>query len=218
MWNAARVPRGDTAVVFGLGGVGLSAVQALRIAGASRIVAVDTIAAKGDLARRLGATDFLDASSVSTPGRRSGSCSPSATRVVTGPFGAGGVDWAFECTGHPAVLRTAIDVLEWGGTAVAVGVPGPGTEVGAPVNHMVHLDRTLMGVRYGECAPRRDIPLIIDYYRRGLFHLDEMVTKRYPITDWAQALDDLHHGRLARRRARDVIAVSPLREGAPGRP
>jgi Zn-dependent alcohol dehydrogenase len=198
VWNAARVPRGDTAVVFGLGGVGLSAIQALRIAGASRIVAVDMIAAKGPLALQLGATDFLDASSVSDLGLALRELFPFSDTVVTGPFGAGGVDWAFECTGHPAVLRTAIDILEWGGTAVAVGVPGPGTEVGAPVNHMVHLDRTLMGVRYGECAPRRDIPMIIDYYRRGLFHLDEMVTKRYPITDWQQALDDLHHGRLAR--------------------
>ena len=197
VWNAARVQRGDTAVVFGLGGVGLSAIQALRIAGASRIVAVDTVAAKGTLALELGATDFLDASTVESAGAIR-AMFPFSDTAVTGPFGAGGVDWTFECTGHPAVLRTAIDVLEWGGTAVAVGVPGPGTEVGAPVNHMVHLDRTLMGVRYGEAAPRRDIPMIIDYYRRDLFRLDEMVTKRYPIADWQQALDDLHDGKLAR--------------------
>jgi S-(hydroxymethyl)glutathione dehydrogenase/alcohol dehydrogenase len=197
VWNAARVPRGDTAVVFGVGGVGLSAIQALRIAGASRIVAVDAVPAKRELALRFGATDFVDASAVDA-GAAIRELFPFSDTAVTGPFGAGGVDWTFECTGHPAVLRTAIDVLEWGGTAVAVGVPAPGVEVGAPITHMVHLDRRLMGVRYGECRPRRDIPMIVDYYRRGLFELDEMVTRRYPLADWEQAIDDMHHGRLAR--------------------
>ena len=66
---------------------------------------------------------------------------PFAPGTVTGPFGAGGVDWAFECTGNPGVLRAALDVLDWGGTAVAIGVPPPGVEVGVPVNHVIHLDR-----------------------------------------------------------------------------
>jgi S-(hydroxymethyl)glutathione dehydrogenase/alcohol dehydrogenase len=197
VWNAAGVARGDTVVVFGVGGVGLSVIQAAAIAGASRVVAVDVVAAKEVLARRFGATDFVDAAAgdVVTAIRE---LFPFSADVVTGPFGAGGVDWAFECTGNPAVLRAALEVLEWGGTAVAVGVPGPGTEVGVPVNPMVHLDRRLMGVRYGEARPRRDIPLVADMYRRGRFELDAMVSAVYPLDDWSRAFHDLEAGKLAR--------------------
>jgi Zn-dependent alcohol dehydrogenase len=203
VWNAAQVARGDTAVVFGVGGVGLSAIQALNIAGASRIVAVDTLASKEHLALSFGATDFVDASSVDAA-EAVRELFPWSDEVVTGPFGGGGVDWAFECSGNPKALRTAIDVLEWGGTAVAVGVPGPGTEVGAPVNHMVHLDRKLMGVRYGESRPRRDIPLVIDLYQQGKFKLDEMVTQTYVLDDFHTAMDDMHNGKLAR----GVVTIS----------
>jgi S-(hydroxymethyl)glutathione dehydrogenase/alcohol dehydrogenase len=198
VWNAARVQRGDTAVVFGLGGVGLSVVQALEIAGASRILAVDVVAGKEGLARQLGATDFLPAlpgEDLSEAVRRR---FPFAPATVTGPFGAGGVDWAFECTGNPGVLRSALDVLDWGGTAVAIGVPAPGVEVGVPVNHVIHLDRKLMGVRYGESRPRRDIPLIIDLYKAGRFKLDAMITRSYRLADFPLALDDLRAGRLGR--------------------
>ena len=197
VWNAAQVQRGDTAVVFGLGGVGLSAIQALAIAGAVRIVAVDTVASKRAIATAFGATDFVDASSTHVVDAIR-SMFPFSSDQVTGPFGAGGVDWAFECTGNPAVLRAALDVLEWGGTAVAVGVPAQGTEVGVPVNPMVHLDRTLMGVRYGEARPRRDIPMVVDMYRAGRFELDAMVTEVYDLDDWSRAFHDLEHGTLAR--------------------
>lgn len=197
VWNAAQVQRGETAVVFGVGGVGLSAIQALAIAGASRVVAVDTVAAKGPLAVEFGATDFVDASAVDVVATIR-AMFPFSPDVVTGPFGAGGVDWAFECTGHPSVLRAALELLEWGGTAVAVGVPAQGTEVGVPVNPMVHLDRRLMGVRYGEARPRRDIPMVVDMYRRGRFKLDEMVTEVYDLDDWERAFHALESGTLAR--------------------
>ena len=144
---------------------------------------------------------------------------PFSPDVVTGPFGAGGVDWAFECTGNPAVLRAAIEILEWGGTAVAVGVPSQGTEVGVPVNPMVHLDRTLMGVRYGEARPRRDIPMIVDMYRDGRFKLDEMVSQVYELPDWERALHDLESGALAARRHPDLLraVVGALRSCGRGR-
>jgi S-(hydroxymethyl)glutathione dehydrogenase/alcohol dehydrogenase len=203
VWNAAQVQRGETAVVFGVGGVGLSAIQALAIAGASRIVAVDTVAAKEPIARDFGATDFVNASQHDVVDAIRG-LFPFSAEMVTGPFGAGGVDWAFECTGNPAVLRASLEILEWGGSAVAVGVPSQGTEVGVPVNPMVHLDRTLMGVRYGEARPRRDIPMIVDMYRDGRFKLDEMVSQVYDFPDWERAIHDLESGVLAR----GVIQVS----------
>ena len=86
----------------------------------------------------------------------------------------------------------AIDSLEWGGTAVIVGVPAQGTEISVPVNPMVHLDRRIMGVRYGESRPRHDIPLIVGLYQQDRFKLDEMVTRTYPLEDWEQAMHDMH--------------------------
>ena len=197
VWNAAQVQRGETAVVFGVGGVGLSAIQALAIAGASRIVAVDTVVAKEPIARDFGATDFVDASQHDVVDAIRARF-PFSADMVTGPFGAGGVDWAFECTGNPAVLKASLEILEWGGTAVAVGVPAQGTEVAVPVNHIVHLDRRLIGVRYGESRPRRDIPLIMGLYQEKRFKLDEMVTKMYPLAAWEDAIHDMHSGVLAR--------------------
>ena len=123
---------------------------------------------------------------------------PFSAEAAVGPFGAGGVDWAFECSGNPAALRAAVDVLEWGGSAVAIGVPAQGTEVALPVNHMVHLDRKLIGARYGESKPHRDIPLVVDYYKQGRFKLDEMVTKTYVLDEWEEAVHDMHRGALAR--------------------
>jgi S-(hydroxymethyl)glutathione dehydrogenase/alcohol dehydrogenase len=196
VWNGARVPRGESAAVFGIGGVGLSAIQALVIAGANPIIALDTVASKEALARAFGATHFVLVDGDVAATIRA--IVPFSDTSAIGPFSAGGVDWAFECSGHPAALRTAIDCLEWGGTAVAVGVPAQGTEVPVPVNHMVHLDRRLIGVRYGESRPRRDIPLIIELYKQGRFKLDEMVTRTYPLADWKRAMRDMQAGELAR--------------------
>ena len=196
VWNGAKVQRGDTAAVFGLGGVGLSAIQALVVAGARPIIAIDTLPHKEALAREFGATHFvLGGDDVAA---RIRAIVPYTDTADIGPFSAGGVDWAFECSGHPAALRAAIDALEWGGTAVAVGVPAQGTEVPVPVNHIVHLDRRLIGVRYGESRPRRDIPLIMGLYKDHRFKLDEMVTRTYPLAAWEDAIHDMHAGTLAR--------------------
>lgn len=196
VWNSSDVKRGDKTAVIGVGGVGLSVIQALAIAGASRIIAVDTVADKESLAMQFGATDFVHAGADVAQQIRE--LVPFSTDVVSGPFSAGGVDWAFDCSGHPAALRAAVDSLEWGGAAVAIGVPAQGTEVSIPVNHLVHLDRKLIGARYGASKPHRDIPLVIDYYTRGRFKLDEMVTKTYSLEQWDEAVDDMHRGALAR--------------------
>ena len=196
VWNGAQVQRGDTAAVWGLGGVGLSAIQALVVADAYPIIAIDTLAHKEALAREFGATHFVLADGDVPAKIRA--IVPFSDTADSGPFGAGGVDWAFECSGHPAALRAAIDSLEWGGTAVIVGVPAQGTEISVPVNPMVHLDRRIMGVRYGESRPRHDIPLIVGLYQQHRFKLDEMVTRTYPLEEWEQAMHDMHAGELAR--------------------
>jgi S-(hydroxymethyl)glutathione dehydrogenase/alcohol dehydrogenase len=96
------------------------------------------------------------------------------------------------------VLRTAIDVLDWGGTCVAVGVPAPGVEVQVPITHLVHVDRGLIGSRYGSARPHHDIPLLVQLYLDGKLKLDELVTRTYPLDQFEAVSDDMEAGQLAR--------------------
>ncbi|HXX91313.1 MAG TPA: Zn-dependent alcohol dehydrogenase [Acidimicrobiales bacterium] len=195
--NRARVAPGDTAAVFGVGGVGLNVIQGLRLSAASRIVAVDTVAAKEDLARRFGATHFVDASAADAV-EAIRSIVPHGPTSVAGALGPGGVTWAFDCVGHPAVLRNAIDALDWGGTAVAIGIPPRGTEVSVDVNSLAYVDRGLLGCRYGSARPHHDIPLMVELYLEGRLMLDELVTETKPLEGFRDIVEDMHAGRLAR--------------------
>ena len=197
VFNTAGVGRGDRAVVFGCGGVGLSAIQALRISGASRIVAVDQVADKEAMARAFGATDFIVAGegNVVDAIRQ---LFPYEPGITVGPLGAGGVDWAFECVGHPQILADALAVLEWGGTCVAVGVPGPGSEITVPISHLIHVERHLTGSRAGSSRPNHDIPHYAQLYLDGRLLLDEMITATYPIEQFERAIADLESGASAR--------------------
>ena len=89
-------------------------------------------------------------------------------------------------------------MLDWGGTAVAVGVPAPTATVDTQVTLLTHVERTLTGSRAGSHRPQYDIPLIVDMYKQGIVKLDELVSARYPLSEWERAADDLHHGKLAR--------------------
>jgi S-(hydroxymethyl)glutathione dehydrogenase/alcohol dehydrogenase len=182
--NRARVARGDTTIVIGVGGVGLNVVQGCRLAGASRIVAVDVNPAREELARRFGATDFVDAA----PGDL-----VTAVRAVL-PSGA---DHVFECVGRTALIRAAIDLLDWHGQCVMVGVPAATEEVSFPVAQM-YLDRSILGLRYGSSRPQADIPFYLDLYRRGELLLDELVTRTYPLEDIRVVAEDMARGRIAR--------------------
>jgi len=195
--NRAQVAPGDTSAVFGVGGVGLNVIQGLRLSGASRIIAIDTIAAKEDLARQFGATHFVDASNaeVVEEVRR---IVPHGPRSVANALGPGGVKWAFECVGHPQALRAAIDCLDWGGTAVAIGVPPRGTEVAVDVNNLAYVDRGLIGCRYGSARPAHDIPLMVELYLQGRLMLDELVTETRPLEGFREIIEDMEAGKLAR--------------------
>jgi len=190
--NKAKVQPGQTAAVFGVGGVGLNCIQALKLSNAARIIAVDTMASKEALARQFGATDFVNAAQVDTVE------AVNAMLPGTGVFGEGGVDWSFECVGHPAVLRTALDILDWGGTCVAVGVPGPGVELTVPITHFIHVERGLVGCRAGSVRPQYDIPAYAQLYLDGKLKLDELVTQTYPMEQFDTVTHDMHEGKLAR--------------------
>jgi S-(hydroxymethyl)glutathione dehydrogenase/alcohol dehydrogenase len=177
--NRARVDRGDGVVVIGTGGIGLNVVQGARIAGATRIVAVDANPEKEAVARLFGATHFLT--------------SVAGVRDIL-PTGA---DHAFECVGRVELIRQAIDLLDRHGQAVLLGVPAATAEASFLVSSL-YLDKSILGCRYGSSRPQRDIALYADLYREGRLLLDELVTATYPVEDFAKAAQDAGEGRVAR--------------------
>ena len=187
--NRARVGLGDTVLVIGCGGIGLNVVQGARIAGASRIVAVDAVAAKEEVARTFGATDFIDARAVAEAGG-------STVEAVRALLPTGG-DHAFECVGSPTLVRQAIDLLDRHGQAVLLGMTPPTTEAGFRPAELF-LDKSILGCRYGSSRPQTDIPRYVGLYRSGRLLLDELVTATYPVDDFDRAADDTHHARVAR--------------------
>jgi Zn-dependent alcohol dehydrogenase len=195
--NRAKVQPGQTAAVFGVGGVGLNVIQGLRLSNASRIIAVDTLASKEQLARDFGATDFVDASQVDAV-ETIRELLPFKPGQTVGVFGAGGVDWAFECIGNAKVLANCVDVLDWGGTAVAVGVPPPTAELSTIINKLNFVDRGIIGCRYGSARPHHDIPLLAQLYLDGKLMLDELVSATYPLEEFERVVADMHDGKLAR--------------------
>ena len=197
VFNRANVKRGQSAIVFGVGGVGLNVIQALKVQGATTIIAVDTIAEKESLARQFGATHFLD-------GRREdlvaavSAIKPYNSDVPRGPFNAGGVNWAFDCVAHPQVTYNALECLDWEGTVVVIGVAGQTAEFKGLYGRLTQVDRGIIGCRYGTVSPQRDIPFIIDLYRRGEVLLDELVSATFPVADWQDAVHGLESGSVAR--------------------
>ncbi|MEM9175776.1 MAG: zinc-binding dehydrogenase [Myxococcota bacterium] len=182
--NRARVAAGERAVVVGVGGIGLNAIQALRLVGADPIVAVDANPDKEALARRFGATHFIDASAENVV---------EAVQDVT----RGGADWAFECVGNKAAMEQALAYLDWSGSLVILGV----TPAGTPVEFFpeaLYLDKSILGCRYGASRPQRDIPRYAALYLSGRFMLDELITEVYPMDSIQTVFDDMEAGRLAR--------------------
>ncbi|MFI0538943.1 Zn-dependent alcohol dehydrogenase [Streptomyces sp. WSLK1-3] len=177
--NRARVDRGESVLVIGTGGIGLNVIQGARIAGASRIVAVDANPAKEAVARQFGATDFL----TSTEGVRD--------------LLPHGVDHAFECVGRVELVRAAVDLLDRHGQAILLGTLAAGAEASFVVSSMF-LDKAILGCRYGSSRPQRDIPLYAELYRQGRLLLDELVTETYPVEDFEKAVADAEAGRVAR--------------------
>ncbi len=131
-----------------------------------------------------------------------------------GPFGAGGVNWSFECVGHPAVTAQAVQVLDWGGVCVQVGVPAPGVTYDIPITHLTQVDRGIIGSRAGGVRAQRDIPVIVDLYKKGLLDLDPMVSKTYPMEQFHTVVEDMHGGTLARASSPSPDVAEPCRVAA----
>ena len=181
----ARVEAGATCAVVGLGGVGLSIVQGCRIAGASRIIAIDTQAWKLDLARILGATDTVDASSGDAVEQ---------VRALTG----GGVEYGFEAVGANETARQAYDMTRRGGTAVLVGVITSAEPLALPGFDIVMNEKQLMGSTMGSIGFRRAMPRFVDLYLQGRLKLDEMISARRPLEEINTCFDEMRSGAAAR--------------------
>jgi S-(hydroxymethyl)glutathione dehydrogenase / alcohol dehydrogenase len=183
--NRARVRAGRSAAVIGCGGVGLAAIQGCRIAGAGRIIAVDTAAWKLDLARQLGATDAVNA----TEGN--------PVAQVVG-MTSGGVDYAFEAIGLPVTARQAVRMARKGGTVVLVGVVPAGTNVELPGADIVLREKSILGCMMGSNRFRIDMPRYVELYRRGQLKLDEMISARLPLERLNEAFEAMRQGTAAR--------------------
>ncbi|MEV0155816.1 zinc-dependent alcohol dehydrogenase family protein [Micromonospora sp. NPDC050686] len=183
--NTAGARPGTSAVVFGLGGVGLAAVMGARAAGCHPVVAVDPVAAKHPLARQVGATHVLDA----------GPDTVAAIRDLTD----GGADTAVEAVGNAAVLAQAYAATRRGGTTVAVGLPHPEQTLTIPAVSLVAEERALVGSYLGGAVPRRDIPRYIALYQAGLLPADQLLGERLRLDDVNEGFDRLASGAATRQ-------------------
>ncbi|WP_166261800.1 zinc-binding dehydrogenase [Marinobacter salicampi] len=185
VFNTARLEPGSRAAVFGVGGVGLNAIQGCQTAGAEMIVAVDTSDSKLAMAREFGATHTVNINEVEDVAK--------AVKKLTG-----GVDYAFECVGAGAVVAQAYKCLGRGGTAVVVGVADPKDKTSFGTLSMPADERTLKGSWLGSARPQHDFPRILALYKAGKLKLDELVTRTYTIDEAPQAFEDMVAGKNAR--------------------
>jgi S-(hydroxymethyl)mycothiol dehydrogenase len=178
LW-ATPVREGASVAVIGCGGVGLAVVQGARLAGASRIVAVDIVDEKLALALELGATDAVDG--------RSGD-SVAQVRELTG-----GVDFAFSAIGSPAGLVDAVRMCGYAGTATLVGVPPAGRTLDVDVDRDLFGPKVSIAVTHGgDTIPQQDFPFLAQAALDGRLDLDRFVTRTVGLDEAASALDDLH--------------------------
>jgi S-(hydroxymethyl)glutathione dehydrogenase / alcohol dehydrogenase len=182
--NIARPEPGSSALIIGCGGVGLSVVQGCRIAGSTRIVAVDTNISRLDTARRVGATDVIDAGS------------QSVADAVRSLFPAG-VDYAFEASGVVANLEMAFSATRRGGSCVAVASYPPGARVGVDAWDLFW-DRRLRGCVAGNSVPRHDLPRIFDLFLAGQLDLEALTAGRWCLADVHDAIDASRRGEVPR--------------------
>jgi S-(hydroxymethyl)glutathione dehydrogenase/alcohol dehydrogenase len=185
--RAAEPPPGSPSVVFGLGGVGLSVVMGLALAGAAPIVAVDRVASKLELARSVGATEAVLAET------------PDATIAAVRRATDGGAKFAFEAIGLRSTIEQAIGSLRAGGTAVLVGMTPFGVSPSFDAYDVVDRSLSIVGTNYGNGIPSEDFPAYANLYLEGRLPIDELIESRIALGDVNDALDAMRRGEGARR-------------------
>lgn len=189
VWNTAKVEKGATAAVFGLGAVGLSVVEGLIAAGASRIIAVDILPDKLELAKKWGATDVINSAEL-----------PDGTTVQSKIVSMTefGVDYSFDCTGNVKVMRSALECSARGwGVSVVIGVAAAGQEISTRPFQLV-TGRTWKGTAFGGWKSRPQVPMLVDAYMAGQVKIDEYITHKMKFSDINEAFEILHRGECLR--------------------
>lgn len=184
--NTARISAGASVAIVGLGGVGLSSLIGAAAAGARRIVAVDLSDEKLGLARQLGATDTFNAGS------------PDAVNDIREAT-KGGVEFAFEMAGSARAMELTYKITRRGGTTVTAGLPPPDAALPLPLVNLVAEERTVKGSYIGTCVPSRDVPRLIELYRRGRLPVDRLMSGRLNLDDINIGFDRLAEGKAVRQ-------------------
>ena len=181
----AKVPGGAVTAVIGCGGVGLSVIQGCRLAGASRIIAIDILDHRLDLATRLGATDVINA-------RRSDPVQ--AAKELT----QDGVEFAFEAIGNVEAARQAFEMVQAGGTAVIVGGMPHGAEIRLPGIEFLWDAKNVLGCIYGSTRFREHMPKLMKLYQQGRLHLRELISEHYRLDQINEAFRAMQQGEVVR--------------------
>lgn len=185
--NTAKVEEGATVAIFGLGGIGLSAVIGSVMAKASRIIAIDINESKFDLAKKLGATDCVNPKDYDKP-----------IQEVIVEMTDGGVDYSFECIGNVNVMRSALECCHKGwGESVIIGVAGAGQEISTRPFQLV-TGRVWKGTAFGGVKGRSELPDYVERYLAGEFKLDDFITHTMQLEDINEAFDLMHEGKSIR--------------------
>ncbi|MBF0277680.1 MAG: Zn-dependent alcohol dehydrogenase [SAR324 cluster bacterium] len=184
VFHTARVEPGTTVAVIGCGGIGLSCINGAAIAGAQRIIAIDRVQSKLDLAKEFGATDCIDASEVD-PVKQ--------VREWT----AGGVHYSFEAIGLKVTAEQSFRMLRPGGAATIIGMIPVGTNIEIHGPEFLR-EKRIQGSNMGSNRFRVDMPRLVDFYLSGKLKLDEMISQRIKLEQINEAFDELHAGKLAR--------------------
>jgi S-(hydroxymethyl)glutathione dehydrogenase/alcohol dehydrogenase len=184
VFNTAKVEPGSTVAVIGCGGIGLNCIQGAAIAGAARVIAVDRIQEKLELAKTFGATDLVDASAGDAVQQ---------VQELTG----GGVQYSFEAIGLKATAEEAFAMLRRGGTATVIGMIPIGQNVEVPGFELLY-EKKLQGSNMGSNRFRVDMPRFIDLYMDGRLKLDELVSQRIALQDVNEGFEAMKAGSVAR--------------------
>ncbi|WP_324002668.1 S-(hydroxymethyl)glutathione dehydrogenase/class III alcohol dehydrogenase [Aeromonas dhakensis] len=185
--NTAKVKEGESVAIFGLGGIGLSAVIGARLAKAGRIIAIDINESKFELARKLGATDCINPNDYDKP-----------IQEVIVELTDGGVDFSFECIGNVKVMRAALECCHKGwGESVIIGVAGAGHEISTRPFQLV-TGRVWRGSAFGGVRGRSELPSYVQRYMQGEFKLDDFITHTMGLEQINEAFDLMHEGKSIR--------------------
>lgn len=191
--NTAQVEEGATAIVFGLGGIGLNVIQGLRLAGADMIIGVDLNDDKKKWGERFGMTHFVNPKEIGE-----GIVAHLVNMTKRGADQIGGADYTFDCTGNVKVMRQALEAAHRGwGQSVIIGVAGAGQEITTRPFQLV-TGRTWKGTAFGGARGRTDVPKIVDWYMAGKIEIDPMITHRLKLDEINKGFDLMHAGESIR--------------------